>query len=77
LVDHSIHDKSVKNGRYAYLLDNNPDIIMHHYTVHSTDNYQSDVKKYDWDYSLKPLVEGMKEACKGKCSDKIGFTCSD
>ena len=56
LVDHSIHDKSVKNGRYAYLMDDKPDIIMYHYTVYGVDYDNSDVKKYDWDYSLKPLV---------------------
>ena len=76
-MDHSIHDRSVKNGGYNYLLDEKPDIIMYHYTVYGVDSYLPEVKKYDWDYSLKPLVEGMKDACKGKCSDKIELTCTD
>lgn len=52
IVDHAIHDRSVKNGRYAFLFDES-DIFMLHYTVSAFDNPLPTEGK---DYSLRPLV---------------------
>lgn len=55
MFDHTIHDRSVKNGRYTYFGDAMSDILMIHYTVYGKDLHSYE-KFYDWDYAMKPYV---------------------
>jgi hypothetical protein len=74
-----VHGRQAKNGRVAFAFSPLHDYQMWHYqfTTNFLKRIQAPVPEFNTDESMKPLVKGLKEACRGKCTDSFRTNCTE
>jgi hypothetical protein len=79
LYDSHVHYKPPINGVFVDQTvnpDPREDFSLIHYKVTGTYEEITGNNEFRIDKALLPLVPGMKQACKGKCSDQRKITCA-